>query len=750
MVGRNADIGEALEHMPSLYQNSLLQGVIVAARISPRVRGPMHISKLQLVNYRNFERANILFKKGINTIIGENGSGKTNLFRAVRLLLDDNMLRSAMRLDERDFHRGFDWRGHWIVISLEFDDVSPDEAIQSLFLHGAGNIENGTIGRATYNLIFRPKAAIRLQLAQLENGDQAGLAQIRQSITIDDYESVFTGKSTADFTNLATYKSIVGDFENAVFDEELDHPAIGGKVPTILSISKEISFTFVQALRDVVGDFQNNRTNPLLTLLKSKSGEIDPAHFQPITALVETLNSSIEGLPDVAEIRSDIAQTIRDAAGETYSPSSLSIRSDLPDEADRLFQSLKLFVGESPDGYEGAIHELSLGGANLIYLTLKLLEFKYQKVKQSFANFLLIEEPEAHIHTHIQKTLFDRLNYDDTQIIYSTHSTHISEVSNVENVNILARVESRCEAYQPATNLSPEQIGNIQRYLDAVRSNLLFAKSVLLVEGDAEEILIPIIVKRVLGVSLDELGISLINIRSTGFENVAVLFHDDRIRKRCGIVTDLDAAFFDTAPNAADTPAVAKAKEHARNAQTAGLTRKTALDALCSGNSWLRPFFAPHTFEVDFIAAGNSDEVVTVLNKVYSSAATIAAAKADLESGDIGRYGRRILTMAANSGKGWFAILVGKVVNHHTAIPAYILNAISFAHGAIRSEILANILQYRLRHIEAEGTADPAVVADFRAKLTAFRRGELDRPGIQQAMLTAFPADAINTILAAT
>ena len=71
-----------------------------------------------------------------------------------------------------------------------------------------------------------------------------------------------------------------------------------------------------------------------------------------------------------------------------------------------------------------------------------------------------------------------------------------------------------------------EQVGNIQRYLDAVRSNLLFAKSVVLVEGDAEEILIPILVKKVLGVSLDELGISLINIRSTGFKNVAVLFHE--------------------------------------------------------------------------------------------------------------------------------------------------------------------------------------------------------------------------------
>lgn len=94
----------------------------------------MHISKLQLVNYRNVDRANVLFNKGVNTIIGENGSGKTNLFRAIRLLLDDGMLRLSYRFDEKDFHRGLpDWRGHWIIISLEFDEVSQDEAIQALF-----------------------------------------------------------------------------------------------------------------------------------------------------------------------------------------------------------------------------------------------------------------------------------------------------------------------------------------------------------------------------------------------------------------------------------------------------------------------------------------------------------------------------------------------------------------------------------------------------------------------------------------
>ncbi|WP_298966326.1 AAA family ATPase [uncultured Roseibium sp.] len=193
-------------------------------------------------------------RKGVNTIIGENGSGKTNLFRAIRLLLDDNLLRMAHRLDERDFHRGIgEWRGHWVIISLEFTDVSQDETIQSLFLHGAGNITGATVDRATYNLIFRPKAAIRQKLGELAAGDHAGLAALRAEISLADYETIFTGKSSADFCDPNFYRSLVGDFDAVNFPSELTPPEIGGIVPGMFSIAREIGFTFVQALRDVVG-----------------------------------------------------------------------------------------------------------------------------------------------------------------------------------------------------------------------------------------------------------------------------------------------------------------------------------------------------------------------------------------------------------------------------------------------------------------------------------------------------------------
>lgn len=709
----------------------------------------MHISKFTAVNYRNFLSTSLCFNKGVNTIIGENGSGKTNLFRAIRLLLDDTMVRSAFRLEESDFHRGLDdWRGHWIIISLEFEDIGPDEAIQALFLHGTGVVAGAPIGKATYNLIFRPKKELRLKFAALTNGNFAGLAAIRQDIKISDYETLITGRSTADFSNGKVYKEIAGDFENCIFGDETDDARIGSRVPGFLSVAKEVSFTFIQALRDVVSEFHNNRTNPLLTLLKSKSGEIPEATIAPIVAKVKDLNSAIEALEDVQAVRSDIRSTIKDAAGETYSPSSLSIKSDLSEEADKLFQSLKLFVGESEEGYEGAIHELSLGGANLIFLTLKLLEFKYQKAHQSIANFLLIEEPEAHIHTHIQKTLFDRIAYTDTQIIYSTHSTHISEVSNIQSVNVLGRVGRTCEAYQPASGLTSDQVRGVQRYLDAIRSNLLFAKSVVLVEGDAEEILVPALFKNVLGVSLDELGVSLVNVRSTGFKNVAVLFHNERIRKRCSIITDFDEAFIDTTHVAGETAAEAKFKDKCRGSEEAGAVRKIDLDAFIVGNPWLSIHYAQHTFEVDFISSGNAACVALLVDDVYKDAATITKASVELMSGDKTKYGRRVLKMAANQGKGWFAILLANNISHKATLPVYIKNAIFFARPKLSIELFFNIYSYRLQHAAKDGLITSAEADAAWVALKKYRECAIDLPTLKAGMIAAFPDDQIHSILA--
>lgn len=691
----------------------------------------MYISNVSIRNYRNFLNANFVFKKGINTIIGENGSGKTNLFRAIRLILDDNLYRFAYRLEETDFNRGLgDWKGHWIIISIEFSELSDDEAIQALFVHGAGNIEDDSVDKATYNLFFRPKAEIRLKLSELEENNTDGLNDILSDLTIGDYEVAITGKSTVDFNDDDVYKELVGDFEKVLFSFDIDESKYGVKIPNQLSVSKEISFTFIQALRDVLSDFHNNRTNPLLSLLKTQSDKINEDDFSPISEMVEDLNLSIEGLKDVKQIRTDIKSTIKEAVGETYSPSSLSIKSNLPKEADKLLQSLRLFIGEPQENYEGGIHELSLGGANLIYLTLKLLEYKYRKSSDVFANFLLIEEPEAHIHTHIQKTLFNNLDFDETQIIYSTHSTHISEVSRISKMNILAKRQNYAEVYQPSIGLNRSEIKKLERYLDAIRSNLLFAKGVILVEGDAEEILIPIIVKKVLGVNLDELGISLINIRSTGFINVAQIFHDKRIKRRCAVVTDLDKSI----------------SGEENEAEKKGNARKVVLDDFSKDNEWLGTFYAKYTFEVDFIAENNSHEVVKLIDDIYTKEITKKESKDELESGDVTKYGQRILTMANNVGKGWFAILLGKYITFQTYIPEYILDALIFAKGEFSSETISNMINYRIRKLNTlEG--NEIDISKLGATISDFREEKIEIQALIDELKAVLEEDSVINLL---
>lgn len=660
----------------------------------------MYISKVSLRNYRNFKNSKFEFNKGINTIIGENGAGKTNLFMAIRLLLDNYLPRYAINLTQSDFNRSLEqWKGHWIIISIEFSELSNDEAIQALFAHGVGNIPEE---RATYNLIFRPRQSVRLRLYELEDNDITGMQQILNNLTINDYETIFTGKSTADFNDNDVYTNLVGNFENVNFPnpDEFDESIYGVKIPNQLSMVNEISFTFIKALRDVVSDFNSNKMNPLLNLLRNKSEEISADELNDVIEKIRELNTEIENLSDIKDVNTDIDKTIKEAVGQTYAPSTLNIKSTLSEEPNKFLQSLQLLVSEPNETYEGAIHELSLGGANLIFLTLKLLEFKYQRNEDTFANFLLIEEPEAHIHTHVQKTLFENLNYEDTQIIYSTHSTHISDVSKISNMNILAKKINFVDVYQPSKGLLPEDVNKLERYLDAIRSNLLFAKGIILVEGDAEAIVIPSLVKKVLGVSLDELGISLISVGSTGFKNIAQVFHNDRIKRKCAIITDLDSAIADTTENPDDSEDEKAYKKKLKGSHDIGANRKQILDNYVNGNSWLKPFYATHTFEVDFILNGNVDEVEKLAEKIYTQEAKKTLAKEELSSGNVSIYGKRILTMAGNEGKGWIALLLAEIINVKTKIPEYIFNAIKFVNLLNSKEIQIKIIIHRIKELK--------------------------------------------------
>src|ERR1700730_1149822 len=62
----------------------------------------------------------------------------------------------------------------------------------------------------------------------------------------------------------------------------------------------------------------------------------------------------------------------------------------------------------------------------------------------------------------------------------------------------------------------------------------------MLVEGAAELLLVPPLVKKVLGIDLEREGISLVAIHGVHFGPFTRLFSDDCLPKRCAIVADAD------------------------------------------------------------------------------------------------------------------------------------------------------------------------------------------------------------------
>jgi putative ATP-dependent endonuclease of OLD family len=473
--------------------------------------------------------------------------------------------------------------------------------------------------------------------------------------------------------------------------EDKTYDEIWGNKHAIFDIHEQISFTYVKALRDAVRELKYSRNSPLKYLFEDLQNEVPKPELERISENVTQLNDNITKLDSIKKFSNEIKNTLQGSVGFSYAP-TVQVKSQIPDDISQLLKSLALWVGDPNETHIGSLDELSLGGANLIYLSVKLLEYERKQKNSKITHFLLIEEPEAHIHTHIQKSLFENLHYESTQVFVSTHSTHLSAASKISGMNILAIKNKKCEVFWPANGLEEKLTKKIERYLDAIRSNLLFAKGVVLVEGDGEDIAIPSLFKRCLGISLDELGVSIVNIGSTGFENIALLFSAERVRKHCSIITDSDTAIIDL-----DEISEEDMDTFQRNqllSQKSGIERKKRLTKNFGQNIWIKMFFAKHTFEVDLMAEGNSKFFVEIAKLYYSN--KIEEVKIELESDELEVYGRRVLKMSKKIGKGWFATELSENVEISFEIPNYIIDAIVFAgQDTINKNVLNKMLRYQ-------------------------------------------------------
>ncbi|NUF35838.1 ATP-dependent endonuclease, partial [Acinetobacter oleivorans] len=134
-------------------------------------------------------------------------------------------------------------------------------------------------------------------------------------------------------------------------------------------------------------------------------------------------------------------------------------------------------------------------------------------------------------------------------------------------------------------------------------------------------------------------------------------------------------------------------------------------------------FYADHTFEVDFIKGGNSFEVKNIVQDVYTDQKTIRQAIEEIQNDEVAIFGQRVLRMANNVGKGWFAILLGKTITELTEIPEYIMEALIFAKEEYSNCLLADIIENRVKIYEF-GDEYNIDFSDLYVVLEKYRNGE--------------------------
>ncbi|OCS87819.1 ATP-dependent nuclease [Caryophanon tenue] len=512
----------------------------------------MYISQLTLNNFRGFSNkgTTLYFKEGINVILGENNAGKTTIIKALEILFSN---KASKKLTINDFNRNVDLESlktvaPKMVISATLKESADEDAYSDELLSVATwltKIETPYEAKITFEF-FLPENELETYKSFMENSFSGD---------INDFWKILDQH----FLKKYVSKIYVGnvDFKNQLNIADLN----------------KFDFQFLSAIRDVERDlFKGN--NALLKEvidfymdyeIKSNSELSDIERIEKINENKKVFSTEAKKLIEELKKRmtNGEAQILKyvDDTGASIDNSKPVFDGEILDT--ELYSSLRLIV-EKETGIKLPAVSNGLGYNNLIYISILLSKMQrdstgnYLGSNAKTFSILAIEEPEAHLHPSMQYKFLQFLKNNNqsevNQVFITTHSPNITAAVDLEDLMILQKYKSsdfieNIRAAYPSKVFKNDDEDDVKsseyvrRFLDVTKADLFFAKNIILVEGVAEQLVVPEFAKK-MNRSLEDTHTTIINIGGRYFNHFLKLFDLNKseyaLSKKVACLTDLD------------------------------------------------------------------------------------------------------------------------------------------------------------------------------------------------------------------